>query len=292
MFTRNSTVEQVINDLAFDGFGRLLFPIHRSISNTMTLEDISSSQVYIWYSHIMFQDTIDIINDLKTRVKYNQQIFYPIYSKDEQSKDHLKKDTGLFFFRGEKNAPFSIHCAGGGFMYVAAMHDSFPHALHLSKQGYNAFVLIYRPDYAYEDLAQAIHYIYRHSIELEVDKNNYSLWGGSAGARMAASLGNKKVMQYYHLHDIPPAKAVIMQYTSYTAVSLDDAPTYACVGTKDGIAYYKTMENRLKQLNQLNIPTEFHVYKGLGHGFGLGKNTVAEGWIHDAIQFWKEQMDV
>lgn len=38
------------------------------------------------------------------------------------------------------------------------MHDSFPHALELSKKGYNAFALIYRPgaETACEDLARAI----------------------------------------------------------------------------------------------------------------------------------------
>ncbi len=30
-------------------------------------------------------------------------------------------------------------------MYVAAIHDSFPHAMELSEKGYNAFALIYRP---------------------------------------------------------------------------------------------------------------------------------------------------
>lgn len=50
------------------------------------------------------------------------------------------------------------------------------------------------------------------------------------------------------------------------------------------------MERRLRQLQSLNIPTEFHKYKGLGHGFGLGIGTIAEGWIDDAIAFWEYQM--
>ena len=41
----------------------------------------------------------------------------------------------------------------------------------------------------------------------------------------------------------------------------------------------------------LGIPTEFHVYKGLDHGFGIGTGTVAEGWILDAIRFWERQME-
>lgn len=35
---------------------------------------------------------------------------------------------------------------------------------------------------------------------------------------------------------------------------------------------------------------KFHVYEGLGHGFGIGTGTVAEGWVENAIDFWKENM--
>ena len=80
-----------------------------------------------------------------------------------------------------------------------------------------------------------------------------------------------------------------MQYTGYSAVSEYDAPTYVCVGTNDGIANWRTMQRRLEALNDLGIPTEFHAYDGLPHGFGLGIGTAAEGWIHDAVAFWEEQ---
>lgn len=45
----------------------------------------------------------------------------------------------------------------------------------------------------------------------------------------------------------------------------------------------------LHRLEALGIPTEFHAYEGLGHGFGLGTGTVAEGWIGDAVAFWRAQ---
>ena len=77
------------------------------------------------------------------------------------------------------------------------MHDSFPHALELSKRGYNAFALIYRPgaQTACEDLARAIAFVFDHAEELQVDTSDYSLWGGSAGARMAAWLGTGTVAE-------------------------------------------------------------------------------------------------
>lgn len=37
------------------------------------------------------------------------------------------------------------------------------------------------------------------------------------------------------------------------------------------------MKARLDALSALGINTEFHVYEGLGRGFGLGTDTSAEG---------------
>lgn len=58
---------------------------------------------------------------------------------------------------------------------MAAMHDSFPHAMELSEMGYNAFALIYRPaaDTACEDLARAIAFLHEHAEELQIDMEDY-----------------------------------------------------------------------------------------------------------------------
>ena len=67
-------------------------------------------------------------------------------------------------------------------------------------------------------------------------------------------------------------------------------PTYACVGTNDSIADWRTIQSRLEAMSALGIPTKFHVYEGLRHGFGLGTGTAAEGLIDDAVAFWEKQM--
>ncbi len=292
MFAMDSTVADVINDPVFEGFGRLLFPVDRSVDTSMTLEEISNSGVYVWYSNIRPEKTVEILNELKREAAEGTPVFYSIYTEEEMEEDASKKDTGLFLFRGKPGAEFAVMNAGGGFMYVGAMHDSFPHALEVSQQGYHSFALIYRPDRAYEDLAKAICFIYDNADALQVNPEGYSLWGGSAGARMAATLGNESYLkQFTGREDIPQAAAVIMQYTGYTDVSPDDAPTYVCVGTRDGIADWRTMQGRLDKLEALGIPTEFHSYDGLGHGFGIGTGTVAEGWVSDAIAFWENQME-
>ena len=102
--------------------------------------------------------TVEIVNYLKEHAQAGDTVFYDIYTDEEKAEDPDKEDTGLFFFRGEPGAKFSVCNAGGAFAYVGAMQDSFPHALELSKRGYNAFALIYHPgaQTACEDLARAI----------------------------------------------------------------------------------------------------------------------------------------
>lgn len=290
-FTEDTVIEEVIHDPAFGDFGRLLFPVNFSLPGSLTLREVSSSRVYLWYSHIFTEKILDILNQLKAWSLEGRRIFFPIYTEKEMGKNPAKRDTGLFFFPGEPGREFGIMNAGGAFYYVGAMQDSFPHALEVSRSGCNGFALIYRPDEPYEDLARAIAFIHDHADELQVKAEGYSLWGGSAGARMAAVLGNRNYLRALTgRKDIPQAAAVIMQYTGYSAVSEKDAPVYACVGSRDGIANWRVMERRLKMLNAMGIPTEFHVYEGLGHGFGLGTGTRAEGWIKDAEAFWKNQI--
>jgi len=282
-YTRQTRISDVMNDPAFGDYGRLIFPVNTGYWSGTTLEQLQLT----WYNYIDPDKTVEVCNYLRAHA---DNCFIDIYTEAEKQANPELHNTGLFFFRGNSKAPFAICNAGGGFSYVGAMHDSFPHALELSKLGYNAFALIYRPGDAYEDLARAIAYICDHADELGVSRTGYSLWGGSAGARMAATLGNSA-----NLHsltgrtDLPQASAVIMQYTGYTTVSPYDGPTYACCGTSDGIASWRTMQSRLESLSALGIPTEFHSYDGLPHGFGLGTGTIAEGWINDAVRFWQSQ---
>ena len=254
-----------------------------------TLKNINT--ILPWYSEINTDKTVEIVNYMKEKAGSGQQIFYDIYSDDEKKSDLDKQNTGLFFFKGNTGAKSAIVNAGGGFMYVAGMHDSFPHALELSKKGYNAFALIYRPGArtACEDLARAIAFLHEHADELGIDMSDYSLWGGSAGARMAAWLGAYGTSAFGEKQYPKPA-AVIMQYTGLSEVTGDEPPTYACVGTSDGIASYRSMERYISRIKNNGTNAKIEVLDGLSHGFGLGQNTVADGWLDRAVMFWEDNM--
>lgn len=286
-FTASSKIDDVINDDAFDGYGRLIFPANKSYYSGDTLGNLRLT----WYNGINPDKTVEICSYMKEKALSGDTIFYDIYTDEEKATDSAKKDTGLFFFKGNENAKFAIVNAGGGFSYVGAIHDSFPHALELSKKGYNAFALIYRPgwDTTMEDLARAIAFIHEHANELGVDTADYSLWGGSAGARMAATLGSYTTDTYGEKKYPQPA-AVIMQYTGHSEVTGTEPPTYNCVGTNDGIASYTTMQQRINRIKANGTDTMIEIFDGLPHGFGLGEGTIAYGWLDNAVDFWERNM--
>jgi len=289
-YTADTKVWDVIDNPAFEGYGRLIFPADKTIDKSMTLSEVDS--ILTWYNDVNPERTVEIANHMKTKAEAGEQIFYDIYTDEEKAADPAKENTGLFFFRGNAGEKFAIVNAGGGFVYVGAMHDSFPHALELSRKGYNAFALIYRPgaETASEDLARAIAFVHEHANELEIDTADYSLWGGSAGARMAAWLGSNGTAAYGEA-EYPRPGAVIMQYTGLSEVSGNEPPTYACVGTSDGIASYRIMENRINQIKANGTDAEIEIFENLPHGFGLGEGTIAQGWLDRAVKFWENQID-
>ena len=290
VYDRHTKVQDVINDPAFGSYGRLIFPVDIQIDNSLELEDVE--EILPWYSEVNPDKTVEIANYMKNQAARDEQIFYDIYTDEEKAADPEKEETGLFFFRGDPGEKFAVLNAGGGFMYVAGMQDSFPHALELSKKGYNAFALIYRPgaQTACEDLSKAIAFISDHAEELQVDPDDYSLWGGSAGARMAAWVGTYGTSAFGE-KEYPAPTAVIMQYTGLSEITGEEPPTYACVGTSDGIASYQTMSTRINRIKANGTNAEIEIFKGLSHGFGLGEGTAAEGWLDHAVEFWENNME-
>ena len=140
-WNENTSIDVVMAYSGFGDWGRLIFPADEGYYSGSTLKDLRLT----WYSNIQPAKTVEIVNYFKEKADSGETVFYDIYTDAEKAADPWKADTGLFFFKGNPGAKFAICNAGGGFAYVGAMHDSFPHALELSKKGYNAFALIYRP---------------------------------------------------------------------------------------------------------------------------------------------------
>ena len=94
-------------------------------------------------------------------------------------------------------------------------------------------------------------------------------------------------MANYGGDDAPKPSAIVMAYTAYSDYSPTEPPTVVVVGDEDGIAPPANMESRVAALRKSGTPVEYHKYRNLGHVFGLGIGTSAEGWVFEAIRFWE-----
>lgn len=245
--TISNTVRDVVEHEAFNGFGQFILPAERIYDGGMRLADVARLLPY--HNYVTGVEAVETINTMIDYVNEGNRLFYDIYSEADKQADPRKNNTGLFFFRGEPGRPFAIVCPGGGWSYVGAIHEGFPLAIALSRMGYNAFSIQYRTggaQVACEDLAQAIDFIMRHAEELQVSTEDYSLWGGSAGARMAAYLGSYSTQGFIDATHERPA-AVIMGYTGHSEYTQNDPPTYVIIGEDDAIASPATMRRRVEK---------------------------------------------
>lgn len=287
-----SRISDLLNHPAFTGFARLLLPWDdRPYDDEMRLSNIGALLPY--HSQVVPEVVVSALNRMIDDVGQGRTVFFDFYSEEQKRLDPSKRHAGLFFLRGKPGAPFAIIAPGGGFAYVGSVHEGFPHAIDINKLGYNAFVLKYRAGYgggvATQDLAAAISYIFDHAGVLRVRTQDYSVWGSSAGARVVAAIGSHGVAAFGG-KPLPKPATVVMAYTGHSDVSSDEPPTFVVVGEHDGIAPPAIMERRVAALRKAGTLVEYHKYPGLGHGFGTGAGTPAEGWVLKATRFWERFM--
>ena len=286
----HDTIQDLLTHPAFAGFARLLLPWDdRTYDTRLPLRDLGTLLPY--HSHVDPPAVVGGLNALIDDVQGGKTVFYDVYTGPQKTEDSSKANTGLFFFRGKPGAPFAVIAPGGGFSYVGSIHEGFPYAVAIRGRGLNAFVLKYRVGSggapATRDLAAAVSYIFRNASQLGVSTEGYSLWGSSAGARMAAAIGSHGTARFGG-NDLPKPSAVVMAYTGHSEVAAHEPPTFVVVGEHDGIASPSVMERRVAALRAKGAEVEFHQFAGLGHGFGPGIGTSAEGWLDRAITFWEK----
>jgi acetyl esterase/lipase len=290
--TADDTIRDLLAHPALAGFGRRLLPWDdRTYDDRMRLRNIGSLLPY--HSHVDPATVVGALNHVIDDVNNGETVFYDFCTDEEKKQEPAKSNTGLFFFRGKLGAPFAVIAPGGGFSYVASVHEGFPYAVAISQEGYNAFVLRYRVGSggadATRDLATALSYVFRNAKTLGVSTEGYSLWGSSAGARMVAAIGSHGVARFGG-DALPKPSAVVMAYTGHSDYSDQEPSTFVIVGEHDRIAPPSVRERRVAALRKAGTEVEFHQFSGLGHGFGPGVGTSAEGWVRRGTEFWERTM--
>jgi hypothetical protein len=259
--TLSNSVRDIVNHPVFKRFGELLLPRddNSGYYNTL-LNNIGSLMPY--HGHVNPNDVIDALNYMIDEVNNGRTIFYDFYTNDQKYQKPDKKFTGLFYLRGNPDAPFAIICPGGGFSYVGSLHEGFPLAKKISESGLNAFVLRYRigsEQLATLDLATAIAFIFSNADMLGVSTKDYSVWGGSAGARMAGDIALNGMSAYGGRNLQKPA-TVVIAYTGQSSYSSDFSPAYITVAANDGIANVNVVDRRVGNLRNAGVDVEYRRY--------------------------------
>ncbi len=141
--TTDDYVRDIINHPAFNGFGELLLSRDDNSSYYNTpISNIGSLMPY--HGNVRPDIVVGSVNHMIDEVNEDKTIFYDIYTEQQKQQDPSKRYTGIFFFRGNPDAPFAVVCPGGGFSYVGSLHEGFPLAQRISELGLNAFVIRYR----------------------------------------------------------------------------------------------------------------------------------------------------
>ena len=281
----------------FAHWGGMIFPWDDIRRYTRNMRMVDAPSLHLWHTNMNVNAMVDGVNHMIDDISKGAKVFYDFYTDEEKTANPTKKRTGLFFFRGKPNAPFAVICPGGGFYYVGSLHEGFPLAMELNRKGYNAFVLKYRvgqgvshEKQASQDLIAAVNYIRNHADELQVSPDDYSLWGGSAGARMCSNAtygegGIKRTDGVLH-----PAVTVIAYtyFAGHPVFKSNDPPAYLIVGVNDWIVPHEEVKERAEEMRAAGIEVECHIFRHTQHGFGIGNGTPAEGWMEQAMAFWEK----
>ena len=229
-----------------------------------------------------------------------------------------------FVLNDGKRHPLAILVPGGGYQMVCSFIEGVPIAKKLNELGVSAIIVYYhvrnkgRHPIPLDDLAQAIKTILDNGNKYNLEKDNYSIWGSSAGGHLTASFGTDNIG--YLKYDLPKPGALILSYPvitmnpEYTHMGSHDnllgkdagkqleeetsvekhihnqyPDTFIwCFDQDDTVPSKNTIEMK-KALDKYQIRNECLIYKGTLHGVGPGNQTPAEGWIEKAYNFWRSK---
>ncbi len=226
-----------------------------------------------------------------------------------------------FVIRDGKKHPFAILVPGGGYYMVSSFIEGVPIAKKLNEQGISAFVVYYRVKKKakypapMEDLATAVKEIFAKAEEYNLDTENYSIWGASAGGHLTASFGTENMG--YIKYGLPKPGTLVLAYPVITMerekthmgshdnllgkdankkaeafasveqhVTESYPRTYVWCSDDDNVVNPDNTRDIVAALQKSGVPVKYMICHGVPHGAGPGTGTVAENWMNEAINFW------
>lgn len=229
----------------------------------------------------------------------------------------------LYKATGDNTRAAVLVFPGGGYQVVSMDLEGTEVCQWLNSIGVNCVLLKYRvpgtgpypkSPAALQDAQRAMGLVREHAAEWGIDSNRVGVMGFSAGAYLAAALGNYYEKRLYAPVDAAdrlscrPDFAVVI-YPGYLALAehpyylpsaeqpftanpdihptAQTPPTFLAQAEDDPVHVQNSIVYFL-QLKQAGVPAELHLYTHGGHGYGLRKTgmpishwpELVETWLH------------
>lgn len=256
-----------------------------------------------------------------------QETFFQVYSQAEISQDSDRSNAILTAFPTGKRSKFVVIVPGGGYTGVASIQEGFPMAKKLNELGYSAFVVTYRcgggshkAPVPQEDLSHAVRFILGNADQFNIDPEGYAIMGFSAGGHLAASFGTESLgWKYYGLpkpgtmilgypvitmgqnthtgsrdnllgRNASEDSALIDKWSIQKQVTSNYPATYLWQCDEDNTVPVQNSRLMDEALLRNHVPVQYQLYHSNVHGWGVGKGTIAEGWVEKAMAFWQNHV--
>lgn len=223
---------------------------------------------------------------------------------------------------GKRNK-VALVCPGGGYTMVATAQEGKATCEGLNKEGYTAFYLSYRCGREYKgedfmpmkDLYQAISYLASNEDKFGIDMSSYLMFGYSAGAHLVATTMTGAMKYAVNANpNLPMPKGIMLGYpwlqieeTSpaltfltnnsktlnqvlcpFDFIESDYPDTFIWASSGDtDVDKTKNADVMVEKLKENGIRYQYNEYTTIDHGTCLSIGTEAEGWLQEALEFFK-----
>lgn len=252
------------------------------------------------------ESSLESFNYLTAQVQQGRAwLLSDLYPEEDVEKDPYKSHLAGMFYQGEEGKPLAIVVPGGGFISNVTDCEGYPVAMELHRRGYSVLVLSYpigkqlgqteqvkQAEQACRELVQAVRYLNDHQEQLNINMEDFAIFGFSAGGMMTTSYAFAHYADSCHKHELPRPTAIFPIYGldwNVEPLPMDRGlAVFSVVGREDPYGFGMIEEKipaLTETLGEENV--SIRVYDHLGHGFGLGTETVAKNWLQEAVDFWE-----
>lgn len=252
------------------------------------------------------ENALEAFNYLTRLVESGEaQLISDINSKEMIEQNPYQSHLTGMFYKGKQGKPLAVVVPGGGFISNVTDCEGYPVAMKLHKLGYSVLVISYpigkqlgetehekQGQAAVRELVQVIRYLKEHEQELSVDMDDYAIFGFSAGGMMTTAYSFANYEDCCHKVKLPRPKVIFPMYGldwNVKALEQDKGLAVFSIAGREDEYGFGNVEKRLPQLKSVlgEDNVSVRTYDNLGHGFGIGSNTIVPHWFEEAVEFWE-----